>query len=273
VKRAIRALSIIILAAVLSVILAKDIAGKWYLSRIIRQRTGVRLSMEGFRLGLLNTDIEIKDLVIMNPRAFPDRVMADIPRVYINFDTPALMKKRAHFKEIDLELDEFVIIKDKGGKLNISSLKALRSNAKNGGGPEDKPVIPISINDFKLKIRKVVYKEYTSAGAPSVREFNINLHERFENIEDAFPFTRIILVEAIKKAALEQILNVDLGLIGKPVSGALKAAKQVTGSTVNAVSGTATKTSEAIKNTTRGLQKMIQGESSKSPALKNPENE
>jgi len=51
-----------------------------------------------------------------------------------------------------------------------------------------------------------------------VREYNVNIDERFENITDPYTLGRIIIVKALKNTAIASLANFDIGKLQKGIS-------------------------------------------------------
>jgi hypothetical protein len=256
---------LIIILLVLIVIIAglslgKDMIAKTAVERGAQMVTGLQLRMAKINIGIFNTLVNIDNLVLYNPRDFKDRIMIDMPNIYVDYNLGAIIKGKVHLYDMRIDLKEFVVVKNKDGKLNLDSLKVVQAQ-KEGKKPQDKDKAKapeMQIDSLQLKIGKVIYKDYsTGSASPVVREFNVNINEKFTNINDPYTLVSIIVVKALTNTAIASLTNFDLGGLSHTVKGTLsKATKLATdtagkatkiiGDTGKAVTDTAGKITEKL---------------------------
>jgi hypothetical protein len=255
---------LVVVLVVLVVIVAGLSFGKNMIAKIAVERgvemiTGLQLRMAGFNVGILKTLVNIDGLKLYNPKEFQDRVMIDMPNIYVDYNLPEALKGKVHLYDMKLNLKEFVVVKNKDGKLNLDSLKVVQAQ-KEGKKPQekDKGKAPdMQIDNLELKIGKVIYKDYSTGGAPSVREFNVNINEKYTNIKDPYSLMSLIVVKALMNTAIASLTNFDLGGLSNTVKGTLSnatklatdaAAKatKVVGETTKTVTDTAGKLTETF---------------------------
>jgi uncharacterized protein involved in outer membrane biogenesis len=242
-------LFVIVLVIVFLFSVSKNLAIKTAVEKIVENITGLRLVIEKFSVSLIKTTLGIKELLLFNPKGFTDKIMFDISEFYVDFDLPSLLRKELYLKHLRLNLSEIYIIKDKEGKLNLASLtvvKAQRQGEKPSDIAEEKPP-KMRIDNFELKIKKVIYKDYSAGVTPRIIEANINLDEKFQNIDNPYSLVRIILVKAIEKAALAQFININLEMLAKPISTILESATQVTTGATKAAQDISKQATDVIK--------------------------
>ena len=207
----------------------KNIVVRFYLEKTIKSTIDLRFAIEECSVSILNTDARIKNLTIFNPKEFKDKLMIDIAEIYIDFDTYALLKGKPYLRDLRINVDEIAIFKNKEGKLNLESLAVVKASEQEKNAAEISGVaIPaIRIDSFELKVKKVSYKDYSQALLPMIIEKDINVNERFENIENLSLVVRLILVEAIKKAAIEQLLTINLQALSRPINGIINSVRNI----------------------------------------------
>jgi hypothetical protein len=222
----IKIIIIILVVLLAALIIAKNIIAKSALSAGVEAITGLRLSMEGMNVGILKTSIDIKELKLHNPPGFPDELMANIPEIYIDYNLGAFLNKRVHLQEVRLNLKDFIVVKNEKNQLNLSALNVVK--ARKGQMPEQKKERAkkpeIQIDKLRLKVGKVIYRDYSRGARPIEREFNINLDEYYENITDPYALVSLIITKALGKTAIASIANLDLGPLQSGVTGTLKEA-------------------------------------------------
>ena len=268
-KKILMVTGIVILVLVLIVALGKDIIAKTAITTGVKAITGLKLSIKSMKVGIITTMVGINEMKLYNPQGFTDPLMVDIPEIYVDYDLGAFLKKEIHLKEVRLDLKEFMVVKDKDGKLNLDSLKAVQTakeeepekqEEKAPAKKQEKPKIRIDL--LKLKIGKVIYKDYSkSPEKPSVREFNVNIDAQYENITDPEALARIIVVKALANTTISSLTNFDLGPITDSLKGGLKNAgdlvTNVTGKTLDVGKDVGEKTLDTAKESLKSLNKLL----------------
>jgi hypothetical protein len=222
----------ILLAMVVTLSLAKNTIIKVVVEKGVEAVTGLPLRMGGFDAGLIKTRVNINALKLYNPKDFEDRIMIDMPNVYVDYNLPAILKGKVHLYDMKIDLKEFVVVKNKDGKLNLDSLTVVQAQ-KEGKKPQEK--VEMQIDNLGLKIGKVIYKDYSARGKPSVREFNVNINEKYSNIKDPYSLVSLIVVRALMNTAIASLTNFDLGGLSNTVSDTLShATKLATDTTAKA---------------------------------------
>lgn len=209
-------------------IVGKDLIAKTALEKGVKAATGLEMSVDSVKVGLLDTYVDVKELKVKNPASFKEKDMAYLPRIYIDYDLGDIIKRFFHFQEIELNLKKLVVLRDKEGQLNIGSLKMVEKEEKKAEPSKEEKkqtkMPEFQVDLLTLKIGKVIYKD-TSAGQARVREFNVNLDEQYKDITDFQKFSKLILVKALSSTSISSLTGFDLDSLQGQVSG------------INAVSG------------------------------------
>jgi hypothetical protein len=218
----------IIFALLIAIYFGKNLIVKTSITAGVKAMTGLKLSIKSMNIGILNTLIGINGLQLYNPPGFVDKLMVDLPEVYVDYDLGAFIKGKVHLEEVKLDLKEFSVIKNEKGELNLDSLRVVEEKKEEKvegeeGKEEEKTKMPeLQIDVLELKIGKVVYKDYSKGTPPKVREFNVNIDERFENITNPRTFISLIIVKALKNTAIARLTNFNLGALQEDVAEKLK---------------------------------------------------
>ena len=170
-------------------------------------------------LSLLSSSIRLNRLQVQNPRGFPEKLMLDAPLIFAALDVPALFRGRAHLRNVDLEIRELIVVKNRDGKLNINAVKptseenAKRRNEEQAAAAKKKPM-KLQIDRLKLSIGRVVYKDYSAGGRdPAVQVFDINMRDRvFSDIHEPGAVVSLVMFEALTRSALSRVLSLDTDL-------------------------------------------------------------
>lgn len=201
---------LIIVAIVLVVLfLSKDLIVSTILTFGVTSFTDLPVDVKSVKVGIFKSTVEIRGFKLYNPKKiFKDRVMADIPELYIDYDIGSFLTGTKHLRMVRLNLKEFDVIKNENGELNLDSLKAIQ--LKKGGPSGAKKNSKFKIDVLDLKIGKVVYKDYSKGLSPVVKEFEIGLNERYENITDPYAFASLVVFKAVANTSISHLANFDL---------------------------------------------------------------
>lgn len=205
----------IIIGIFVAIYIGKNTIIKIVVSTSIKAITGLGLDIEKVNMGVFNTLIDIKNLKLFNPPNFPDKLMVDMPELYIDYDLGSFFKGKIHIQRMRLNLKEFVVVRNEKRELNLDSLKMIEAGKEKKTGPEkEKEKAPeIAVDLLELKIGKAIYKDYSRGTPPRVREFNVNIDERFENITNLYALGSVIVVKALQNTAIASLTNFDVGLL------------------------------------------------------------
>lgn len=208
-------LTLVLVVAVGLLLLAKNVILKFAVTRSVKAIAGLDLRVKDLDVGLLNTHLGVKGLQILNPSGFSEPVMVDMPEIYVDYELGSLFKGKAHLEEVRINLRELVVIRNAQGQVNVNALRPVReSPAKTEPTPPSKtpktgkpPAIEVDV--LQLTIGNVVYKDYSTT-PPQVREFPLNVQERFEHITNPYALGSLILTRALTKTTIAQLANIDL---------------------------------------------------------------
>lgn len=215
---------------VIGLVLGKDLIAGAVFSGGVKAITGLETQIKSLRVGLLKTSIGISGLRVLNPRGFQDRVLVEIPEIYVDYKLSALLKGKAHLQTVRLHLSELTVAKAPDGKLNLDSVKALESGKAKEEAKKPQPgrAPEFQIDVLELKIGKVIYKDYT-ASPPTMKEFAVNIDQRYEHITNPYVFAGLVASQALMKTTVAQLADFDVRGLQSNVTQALKvSASQVT---------------------------------------------
>lgn len=248
---------VIIVVSILAILLIlsfmKNMIAKVGIEKGVQMVTGLKLRMGSLNVGIRKTIVGIRNLKLYNPKGYQDKIMLDMPEIYVNYDLPAIFKNKVHIEEMRIDLKEFMVVKNEKGELNLDSLKVVQAQ-KEGKKPEEKEkakVPDIQIDSLRLKIGKVIYKDYSKGSKPSVREFNVNLDEKYENITNPYALVSLIVVKALANTTIASLTNFDLGGLKGTIGNTLATAQKVAGKAVGVATGTLKMTTETAKEVTQ----------------------
>ena len=257
-----------ILAILIALSFVKDLLIKVSVEKGVQIATGLPLKIQGFRVGILRTLIDIKNLKLYNPEGYPDKVMLDMPQIYVDYNLASIFKGKVHFQDMRINLKEFYVVKNKDGEVNLNSLNVVKEEKeekkkKKAQKKVSKKALGIQIDNFEIKIGKVIYKDYSQGPEPVVREMEINIDERFQNIKDLKTLISLILVKSLAGTPIARLADVDINAMKRSISGTLsgeqdaanEAAVKAQESWDQASEETKAKVQEAAKKAERSAKK------------------
>jgi uncharacterized protein involved in outer membrane biogenesis len=247
---------VILIVLVVGVIVAKNMVVKTGIEQGVKLVTGLPMKIASMDISFTKSYVHIQGMQLYNPEGFPEKLMVDIPEVYVSLDVQALMKKNIHIKEVRFYLKEVVLVKNTDGKMNLDKLKALQQKTSEKPAPgtapaqkkEEMPEIQIDV--LQLKVDKVVYKDYSKGGDPVITEKMIGLDERIENITDPNSLVQIIVLKALMKTPFADLPELKIDGLKSMVSGTVDVAGGVTKGVVDT-------TGKIIKGTTDTITNVI----------------
>lgn len=273
----------IVVVMIVLIAVGKNFVAKAVVSGGVKAITGLDLNIRSMDVGLLKTAVGIRGLTLSNPSGFVDPVMVDVPEIYIDYDPAAFLRQQVHLEEVRLDLKEFVVVKNAQGEVNLDALRVVKES-KGGAAPqESRPAgkaPQLQIDLLRLKVGKVVYKDYTRGSTPSIQEFPLNLDERYEHITNPQALAALIVSRALMNTTVARLTGLDLGAIQsqlgaqlqQAMSGAMSAAKDLQAGAAQQLQATSLQASKAatglagsaktaaegaVKQTTETLKKVL----------------
>ncbi|MDD5644716.1 MAG: AsmA family protein [bacterium] len=259
---------VIILVIAAGLIVFKDTIIKGAIEKVVRDTTGLHLTMETLTVGLQNQTVDIKELKLRNPSDFEDKIMFDFPEIYVDCDVKAIMEKHVHLEDMTIHLRELSVVKNSKGELNLNALKAVAregekpAEEKKAPAKEAKETKPMTwqIDKLHLKIEKAVYKDYSKGKTPEVYSFDINIDEQFENITDPYKLVVLLVTRTLAKTTIAQLANFNLKALEGSVSGIVAGVQEQATQAVDQLKKIAdgeVPVGEGVKNITEDTKKSV----------------
>ncbi|MCK5139725.1 MAG: hypothetical protein KAQ85_07790, partial [Thermodesulfovibrionia bacterium] len=99
---------LLIIGALLFV--GKNLIAKTSVTRGVKTVTGLTLDMGSMNVGIRNTLVSINNMKLYNPAGYTDKVMVDMPEIYIDYNLSSFLKRKAHLEEVRIDLKELTVI-------------------------------------------------------------------------------------------------------------------------------------------------------------------
>lgn len=202
-KRILITITVVIVLIAGGLVIARNILARQIIIKGVKAVTGMAVDIKSINIGLVHSGISVSGLKIYNPEGFTDKLLADCPEVYCDFDLPGLFRNRVHLGELKIDINELDIILNASGKLNVNSL-ALFLPKPGGGKPPE-----VKIDELRLKLGKVVYKGYLPAIGIKEGTFNLDIDEQFHDVTDPSAVAGDILKRIINRIGIGDFANFD----------------------------------------------------------------
>jgi len=218
---------VLVVVIILGFSLFRDVLLKSLIGTVATGVTGAPTQIGGFSLSLLKQTVKISDFKMYNPAGFPRDILVDIPKIAVSFNAAALLKGKVHVKQVDFELKEVGMVKNKEGKLNVDSLKVIEEQkAETAEKEKKKPAkeMAIQIDLANLAIGRIVSKDYSVEGPPAIKVYDVNLNKSYKNITSVQQLAALIGSEPLKAAGIQglKVYGVAMltGVAALPVAAA-----------------------------------------------------
>ena len=201
---------IIIVAVIIGIVILKDVIIKSTITTVGSAVVGAPIKIKKFALRAITQKVHIKEMVVYNPKGFPEGPLVDIPEIRVDFDLGALLKGKLHVPLIIFDLKEVIIIKDKDGNLNVDALKVAQAKEEpDQKKEEEKPkkggkAMPMRIDELRLNVERVIYKDYSQGEKPVISAYEIALKDKvFKNIKSPEQLATLVMVQAMGPAGIK----------------------------------------------------------------------
>jgi hypothetical protein len=159
---------------------------------------GAPVHMGYFSWGFMNQKIVINDLVIGHPPGFEEGGFLEISKAVVEYDLGAFLKGQMRMPLVVVDLRQMTVIKSAEGPLNVDSLKVIQADKK-----EKFEVPAFQIDELRLSIGRVVYKDHFKKKKPQILVYDINMKNKsFKNINNVPKLMTVVVVQALKPTAI-----------------------------------------------------------------------
>ncbi len=227
--RLIKKIFIVVIILIIVIVFGRNVIIKYGAPIGAKISAGLSLGIDDVNIGLTDSDMQLKGITLKNPKGFPKENMIDIPEVYVNYHLTDILKDKIHVEEIKLDLKEARGEKNAEGKIKVNERRPPKKDKpKEPGEPEEpkeekkKKKKELQIDKLKLKIGKVVYKDYTVA-PPKITNYEVNIDEEINNVNTA-SLVSYITGKAMMNTELAKIANINIDDFTGAATDALKKA-------------------------------------------------
>jgi len=203
----------------------------------IRKMTSMKVNVLDAKVDLFKTRMRFEDVIIYNPDGFRDRIMADIPEIFVDYDVPNILKGKIALHTLRVYLEQLNVIKNAEGELNLDRLKVFGIKLPKNGQSGEVPPKPreVYIKKLELKGGKVTFRDYSKGGSPLVEEFEVNIDGQYENVTDPDELVSLIVLKALRKTPLVNLSELNLKKLQYLTSRVISSAQKAVGTAATKV--------------------------------------
>jgi len=158
--------------------------------------TGFPLEIGSVDLGLFSSKVDVRNLKLMNPPEYQEKMFVDLPELYVNYRLGSMLSGAPHINDMLINIKQLVVVKTDKGDSNAMKLKGVVSS---GGGSSK-----YSVDKLRIHIGTVTVKDY-SRPKPSERNISLNVDATYNNITDSTDITRLVLLTVMSQVKLPDI--------------------------------------------------------------------
>ena len=188
-------IAVLSLVVLTGIALCRQIIALKTVETVFRQTTGFPIQVESLKISPWHSRFAGGGIQLFNPPEFADRLFADVPRVYVDYEFGSLFFARAQITRADLHIREVVIVKNTNGHSNVEQLRGLSMREVEGRSVPR----PFQIDTLNLQIGKVITKEYSEDGACKVSTRNLDMTMTFRNVTEKTDINRRIFYAVLRR--------------------------------------------------------------------------
>lgn len=191
----------IIFIVIFTVGILRDQIIKSVITVVATEVTGAPVHIDGFSFGFFSQSIRISGFKMYNPKGFSQGILVDLPKIDVEYDLGALLKKKLHLLSVEVAIREINLEKNEEGKLNVDQLKVVKQGKAQKGKTAEQ--MPMQIDMLTLGIGRIVSKDYVHAKEPIVKVYDLNIRKSYKNITSAQQLAALIVAEPMKAAGIQ----------------------------------------------------------------------
>lgn len=181
---------------------------KTLLSLSLRLGLGTPVDIEEAHLDFFNQKVTFEGILIKNPAGFQHGILAEIPKITLDFDGAALQQGRIHLRQAGIEIENLRIVRALGGKMNLLGLKVFRPSGhqeKKENSSAGPPVF--QMDKVFISLERVTYTDLSGA-TPLQQSFHLGIHDAvLDNKPDLEAVVEAIVQESIRAGGLQKALD------------------------------------------------------------------
>src|ERR1035438_1671559 len=89
--------------------------------------TGFPLEIGSVDVGLFSSKVDVRNLKLMNPPEFQEKMFVDMPQLYIDYRLRSMLSGAPHINDMLINIKQLVVVKTDKGDSNAMKLKDRKS--------------------------------------------------------------------------------------------------------------------------------------------------
>ena len=152
---------------------------------------GVPVEVGRFHLSLTRPQFTLKDLKLFNPKGFPEGEMTVLKQVKGDYPSPPIFGGISNLKNLELEFEQFRLIRNKSGIMNLPALNPFQS-------------IKGNIDTVKITLGNVTFTDLIG-NQPAQQTFDLELQKAvYRNVKGIPGVIEIVNWEILKRTGIEE---------------------------------------------------------------------
>jgi hypothetical protein len=158
--------------------------------------TGFPLKIGSVDVGLFSSKVDVRNLTLMNPPEFQEKMFVDMPQLYIDYRLHSMLRGAPHINDMLINIKQLVVVKTDKGDSNAMKLKGVVFSGKSSS--------KYTIDKLRIHIGTVTLKDY-SHPKPTEHNTPLDIDVTYANITDSTDITRLILLTVMSQVKLPDI--------------------------------------------------------------------
>jgi len=183
------------LVAFTGIVLGRQILAQKAIETVFEQTTGFPIQIESLQISPWHSRFAAGGIQLFNPPEFSERLFADVPRLYVDYEFGSLFCARARITRADLHIREVVIVKNTNGHSNLEQLRGLSMRETEGRSVPR----PFQIDALNLQIGRVVTKEYNKDGSCKEGTRVLDMTVTFRNVTEKTDINRRVFYAVLRR--------------------------------------------------------------------------
>src|SRR5229473_2066649 len=140
---------------IVGLVLARNVIARRSVEIGAKRMTGFPLEIGAVDVGLFNGQLDVRDLKLMNPPEFQEKMFVDLPRFFIDYRLGSMLSGAPHINDMQININQLVVVKIAGGETNVQKLKGVVSSGGSGSGSSGGAAKPESASKTKYRVDQV----------------------------------------------------------------------------------------------------------------------
>ncbi|MFH0877719.1 MAG: hypothetical protein V1863_05810 [Candidatus Omnitrophota bacterium] len=217
---------VIVLIAGLALFMLRGVLIKSFARAQLEKLFGLRVDFTDLKVNKTASfvNVEVTGLKLYNPKGFADPVMMNMPGFYASCSLPDLFKGDFIFRELRLDINEFVVVRLEDATTNIGRFKGIARSKPEEAAEAKKHEFRIDL--LKLQAGRLLFKDYTN-DPPLVSVYILDIDKEYIRVSDPAKFLRLLVVESLLRTNIGSLFDVDLGRLKKNVDHVMRSSRDM----------------------------------------------